>query len=109
MFLAIVMSPSSMQSNADACAIYKYLTMDLIPRERCNGKEDAMIMAEVALVAQDINMIQDLRILNGRPQNKLFDVFWIEIKALIKSHARVDDRRHVESGMHMLLLILNVY
>ena len=75
MFLATVVSPSFINSKAAACAIYTYLTGDLLPRERCKGKDDALVVAEVALAAQDPDTIPDLRILNGRPKNKVFDLF----------------------------------
>jgi len=51
-------------------------------------------MAEMALATQDYDILQDLRELNGRPKNTAFDVFWGEMKSLLESHARVDDRRH---------------
>ena len=44
----------------------------------------------------DFDIIHDLRELNGKPKNTSFDVFWNEIKSLLESHARVDDRRHGE-------------
>ena len=48
---------------------------DLLPRERCKGKDDALVMAEVALAKQDPGIMHDLRILNGRPKSKMFDVY----------------------------------
>jgi len=75
MFLATVVSLSFINSKAVACAIYTYLTRDLLPHERYKGKDDALVVAEVALAAQDPDTIPDLRILNGRPKNKVFDLF----------------------------------
>ena len=76
--------------------MYKYLTGDNLPTERCKGKESAIRVAEIALATQDFDIIQDLRELNGRPKDTSFDVFWSEIKSLVEAHARVDDRRHGE-------------
>jgi hypothetical protein len=94
MFLATAVHPSFIDSKAAACAMYKYLTGDNLPRERCKGKDTAIHVAEMALATQDFEIIQDLRELNGRPNNTSFDVFWGEIKSLLEKHARVDDRRH---------------
>jgi hypothetical protein len=105
-FWVIVVNPSFIHSKAVACAIYKYLTGNLLPRERCKGKDDVLVMAEVALATQDPDIIHDLRVLNGRPKSKLFDVFWSEIKTLLESHARVDDRRHGKRrGLQLLLML----
>ena len=76
--------------------MYNYLKGNHLPRERCKGKGNAMDMARLALASQDFDYIQHLRELNSRPRNALFDVIWDEIKSLLKSHARVDDRRHGE-------------
>ncbi len=73
--------------------MYNYLTGDHLPRERCKGKGNAMDMARLALASQDFDIIQDVRELNGCPRNTLFDVFWGEIKSLLESHDRVNDRR----------------
>jgi hypothetical protein len=81
--------------------MFKHLTGDILPRDRCKGKDVAIAMAELALATQDFDLIQDIRILNGRPKNASFDVFWSEIKSLLESHARVDDRRH---GKNMFYL-----
>ena len=77
----------------------KHLTCDILPRDRCKDKDNAIVMVEIALGMHDFDIIQDLRILNGRPKNKSFDIFWSEIKSILESHARVDDRRHGESHM----------
>jgi hypothetical protein len=94
-FLANLVHPSFIQSNATTCAIYIYLTGDHLPREICKGKDSALIMAEVALSTQDFNGIHDLRELNGRPKNTPYEVeIGCEIKSMLESHARVDDRCH---------------
>jgi hypothetical protein len=89
-----VVNKSCIQSNAAASAMLNFLTSDHLPRDKCKGKADAIIMSEMALATQDFDIIQDLRELNKRPKNKKFDLFWLEIKSLLESHSRVDDRRH---------------
>ena len=112
LFFSIAVHPSFIDSKAAACAMYHYLTGDHLPRERCKGKDSAIEMSRLALASQDPDIIHDLRELNGRPKNTLFDVFWGEIKCLLESHARVDDRRHGEyilytrMALHMLLLLM---
>ena len=95
-FLATIVRQSFIDSKAVACAMYKYLAGDNLPRERCKGKDNAIRVAEIALATPDFDIIHDLRELNGKPKNTSFDVFWNEIKSLLESHARVDDRRHGE-------------
>jgi hypothetical protein len=59
-FFATIVNPSFVHSKAAACTIYKYLNGDLLPRERCKGKDDALVMAEVALATQNPDIIHDL-------------------------------------------------
>jgi hypothetical protein len=75
LFLATVVRPSFINSKAAAIAMFKHLTGDILPRDRCKGKEAAIAMAELALATQDFDLIQDIHILNGRPKNISFDVF----------------------------------
>ena len=60
--------------------MYNYLTGDHLPLEQYKGKCNAIEMARLALVSQDFDIIQDLRELDGRPRNTLFDIFWDQIK-----------------------------
>ena len=64
-------------------------------------------MAELFLSTQDFDIVQDLRTLNGRLESPLFDLFWMELKKLLESHARVDDRRHgaCTINLHALIMI----
>jgi hypothetical protein len=80
LFLATVARPSFINSKA----MFKHLTDDILPRDRCKGKDDAIAMAELALATQDFDLIQYIRILNGRPKNTSFDMFWSEIKSLLE-------------------------
>jgi len=91
LYLATVVRPSFIVSKAVACAMYMHLTGDHLPIDHCKGKANAILVAELALATQDFDIIQDLRILNGRPQSTNFDEFWYELKSLFEAHARVDD------------------
>ncbi len=71
--------------------MYHHLTCNHLPRGRCKGKDNGVIMAEVALATQDFDIIQDLRELNGRPKSRTCDLLWGEIASLLESYARVDD------------------
>ncbi len=102
LFLATVVRPSFINSKAVAIAMSKHLIGDILPRDRCKGKDVAVAMAELALATQDFDLIQDICILNGRPKNTSFDVLWSEIKSLFESHARVDDRRHGKNMWYLL-------
>ncbi len=77
-------------------SIYEYVTGERLPRDASKAKDYAIRMAELVLSTQDYDIVQDLRELNGRPQSPLFNMFWSELKTLLESHARVDDRRHGE-------------
>jgi hypothetical protein len=105
MFFATIVHPSFIDSKAAACAMYNYFTRDHLPRERCKGKDRLIQMATIALASQDPNIIHNLQELNGRPTNTILDVFWEEIKTLLESHARVDDRRHGKQS-HCIPIIL---
>ena len=86
--------------------LYTLLIGGILPRERCKGKDHAIVIAEMALAMQDFDIIiQDLRLLNDHLKNTSFDVYWTEIQPLLESHARVDDRRRGEINVHMLLMI----
>jgi hypothetical protein len=45
MFLATIFHPSFIDSKVAACAMYNYPTGDNLPRERCNGKDNAIQVA----------------------------------------------------------------
>jgi hypothetical protein len=107
LFLATVVRPSFIVSKAAACAMYMHLTEDHLPIDHyCKGKTNAILVAELALATQDFDIIQDLRILNGRSHNKNFDVFWNELKSLLEVHALVDDRRHCKLHTFNFIVIL---
>jgi len=62
--IAIVVHPSFINSRAVACAMYTHLTGDHLPSDICKGKDNALVVAEMALATQDFDIIQDLRDLN---------------------------------------------
>jgi len=93
-FFATVVHSSFIDSKAVACAMYRHMTRDHLPLERCKEKKSAIIAAEMALASQDFSIIQDLRELNGTPNNPSFNIFWSEIKTILELLARVDDMRH---------------
>jgi len=94
LYLANVVHPSFIQSKAATYAMYHHFNADHLPRDRCKDKDNARIMAEVALATQDFDIILNLRELIGRPKSNTYDLFGGEIRSLLESHARVDDRRH---------------
>jgi hypothetical protein len=77
-------------------AMYEYITGEKLPRDASKARDYATRVAELALTTHDFDLVQDLRELNGRVESSLFDAFWSELKILLESHARVDDRRHGE-------------
>ena len=79
-------------------AMYEYINGERLPRDVGKAKDYTTRVAELALTTQDFDLVQDLRELNGRVESPLFDAFWSELKILLESHARVDDRRHGESN-----------
>lgn len=95
-FLAHTVNPSFINSKAAAMAIYEHITGERLPKDAGKARDYAVRMAELALLTQDFDLVQDLRAVNGRPESPLFDAFWSELKILLESHARVDDRRHGE-------------
>ena len=106
-FIAHTVNPSFISSKAAAMAIYEYVSGEMMPRDANKAKDTAIRMAELVLSTQDFDIVQDLRMLNGRPESPLFDLFWMELKKLLESHARVDDRRHgaCTINLHALLKI----
>jgi hypothetical protein len=96
-YFAHAVNPSFISSKAAAMAIYEHITGERLPKDAGKARDYAVRMAEVALLTQDFDIVHDLRVVNGRPESPLFDAFWSELKVLLESHARVDDRRHGKS------------
>ena len=92
--LAHIVNPSFISFKATVVLINEYVNGERLPRDACRAKGYAICMAELVLSTQNYDIVQDLRELNGRPQSPLCSMFWSELKTLLDSHARVDDRRH---------------
>ena len=71
-----------------------HITGKRLPNNKGKARGYVVRMAELALLTQDFDIVQDLRAVNGRAESPLFDAFWSNLKILLESHARVDDRRH---------------
>ena len=94
-------------STTVAQALYEFVTGDLLPLSGMST--DAIAASRYALNCQDPDIIVDLRKLNGRPKNDLFDPFWAKMAVIIDG--RVDDRRHGELlvCMHRIALYVIMF
>jgi hypothetical protein len=101
-YLATVVNKNFINSTADAQALYEFVTGDLMPSNSLS--QDAIATSRYALNCQDPDIIVDLRKLNGRPKNELFDPFWAKIVVVVEG--RVDDRRHGEITFYMYCIAL---
>ena len=90
--MATVVNKNFINSTADAQALYEFVTGDLLPLSTMST--NAIAASRYALNCQDPDIIVDLRKLNGRPKNALFDPFWAKMVVIVEE--RVDDRRHGE-------------
>ena len=95
-YFARAINPSFISSKAGAMAIYEHITGERLPKDASKAMDYVVRMAELALLTQDFDSPRDLRAVNGRPESPLFDAFWSELKIVLESNARVDDRRHGE-------------
>ena len=73
------------------------------PRDRAVEFHGPQAASEFAVLSQDEDLGEDLRRLNGRPQDPAFDLFWSCAQRLLEEYKRVDDRRH---GKRCLLLYM---
>ena len=83
---------STISSIAAAHALYEFITDDMMPSSELSS--DALATTRFALNCQDPDILVDLRRLNGRPKNELFDSFCAKMAEIVE--VRVDDRRHGE-------------
>ena len=106
-FIAHTVNPIFINSKAAAMAIYEYVSGERLPRDANKAKDTVIRMTVLVLSTQDFEIVQELRTLKGRLESPLFDMFWMELKKLLQSHARVDDRRHgaCTINLHALLKI----
>ena len=57
-------------------------------------------LLEFLAISDDTDLIWDLRVLNGRPRNPKFDLFWQELGRFLDEKCAVNERRH---GDHLYL------
>jgi hypothetical protein len=103
-YMATVVNKNFINSTAVAQALYEFVTGDLLPLSSMST--DAIAASRYALNCQDPDIIVDLRKLNGRPKNALFDPFWAKMAVIVEG--RVDDRRHGELPLCMHYISLYV-
>ena len=92
-------SPLFISNTSAAVAAFQYITGEFasqyrFPRDRASDRQGPQIAAEFACLCQDVDIGQDLRRLNGRPEDPAFDAFWEKAQFLLEEYKRVDDRRH---------------
>jgi hypothetical protein len=90
-YLATVVSKSFISSTLVALALYELFTGDVMSSPSMLS-QDALAAAKFALNCQDPDIILDLRKLNGRPKNNLFDPFLAKIAEVVEG--RIDDCQH---------------
>jgi hypothetical protein len=101
-YLATVVNKSFISSTSAAQALYEFVTGDFMPSSSMLSP-DSLAAAKFALNCQDPDIIVDLRKLNGRPKNQLFDPFWAKMAEVVEG--RVDDRRHGKLPLLCIILI----
>ena len=85
------MRPNYINSVVAACAIYELIDGGIT--DRSHGA--VVQLRDLPLGdLDDEGIIDDLRRLNGRPANQLFDVFWAELDMMLEENAQVQERRH---------------
>jgi hypothetical protein len=104
-YLATVVKTNFISSRAAAQAVYEFITGDVMPKSTLSS--EAIAAARFALNSQDPDIIVDLRKLNGRITNDLFDPFWAKMAAVVEG--RVDDRRHGEYIVYLYSFLVDMY
>ena len=89
-YMAAVVNKNFVNSAAAAQAIYEFITSDRMSVNFVNP--EASHSAKFALNCQDPNIVLDMRKLNARPKNDVFDQFWAMMATTVDG--RVSDRRH---------------
>jgi hypothetical protein len=103
--MATVVNKNFISSKAVADALYEFITGDAMPKSTLST--DAIATTRFALNCQDPDIIIDLRKLNARVTNDLFDPFWA--KMVVVMEGRVDDRRHGEMFHYILYCLIVVF
>ncbi len=91
-YLAIVINTNFVNGTAAAHAIFEYITGGQMSTHFVSP--DSRTTARFALNCQDLDIIVDLRHVNGRPKNIQLDKFWAMMSKVVEG--RVNDRRHDE-------------
>jgi hypothetical protein len=89
-YLATVLNTNFVNGTAAAQAIYEFITGGVMSTGFVSP--DAIAAARFALNCQDPDIIVDLRRVNARPHNTMFNPFWARMAKVVEG--RVDDRRH---------------
>jgi hypothetical protein len=90
--MATVVNTKFICSKAAAQAVNEFITGNVIPKSSIGAK--ALEAARFALNCQDPDIIVDMRKLNARVSNDLFDPFWAKMAMVVEG--RVNGRRHGE-------------
>lgn len=102
-WLAVTLPMYSSRASALVAALQfitgEYGCSARFPRDRTITLQAPQIVAELAVLSQDLDLGTDLRRLNGRPANPAFDAFWAKAQSLLEEYKRVDDRRHGECNV----------
>ncbi len=77
-------------SSAAAQAVYEFITGNVMPKSSLST--ESISAATFALNCRDPDIMIDMRKLNGRVNNALFDPFWAKMAVVVEG--RVSDRRH---------------
>jgi hypothetical protein len=90
--MATVVNQHFVCGKAAAQVMFEFIIGDHMPNDAIGADSEAA--ARYALNSQDDDIIVDLRKLNARPKDPLFDKFWAKMATVVEG--RVDDRRHGE-------------
>jgi len=81
-YLATVLNTNFVNGTAAAQAIFEFITGGVMSNNFVSP--DAIAAARFALNCQDPDIIVDLRRLNARPKNVLFDPFWAKMAKVVQ-------------------------
>ena len=90
--MSTVVNTNFISSTAAAQAVYEFITGNVMPKSSFGS--EALATARFALNYQDPDIIVDMRKLNARVTNDLFDPFWAKMAVVVEG--RVHDRRNGE-------------
>jgi hypothetical protein len=85
-YWATVINTNFISNRAAAQALYEFIMGDVMPKRTLSS--EALAAARFALNSQDPGIIVDLRKLNGRSTNDLFDPLWVKMVVVVEG--RVD-------------------